>query len=105
MGARCGHDDGLYDQPGGRSGPGSMRIPGIPGMSRTNAITSAPASVSSAKTAAVGAQKTSGANSSHTPTSAFAHAAHGERRTTVTVASRQMSAPLMMSLQARAVLR
>ena len=68
-----------------------MRMPGIPGMSSTKAITSAPASVSLTNAAAVGAREDGGAKSSHRPTSEFAHGAHTDPRTTVRVASTMMS--------------
>ena len=79
--------------------------PGMPGMSRTKAMTSAPASVSLVKAAAVGALKTSGANRSQTPTREFAHGAQTDRRTSVTTASAIINAPLSTSLQVSAVLR
>ena len=49
MGARCGQLDGLYDQPGGRSGPSTMDIPramGMPGARMAKTTTSAPTRVS-----------------------------------------------------------
>ena len=49
IGARCGQLDGLYVQPGGTSGPGSMDMPcgiGMPGARIAKTITSVPASVS-----------------------------------------------------------
>jgi hypothetical protein len=107
IGARCGQDEGLYDQPGGASGPGFILMPGttgMPGMSRTKAITSAPASVSLAKPAAVGAWKMSGAASSQTPTNALAQGVHTDRRTSVTTASTMMRIPLITSLKLSATL-
>src|SRR3970040_1217866 len=77
IGARCGQLDGLYDHPGGASGPGSMRIPagiGMPGARMAKTITSVPTSVSLVYSAAR-AQKRSGATSSQTPTSEFAQGA------------------------------
>jgi hypothetical protein len=56
----------LYDQPGGIAGP-SIFMP--IGMMRPKAISRAPTSVSFAYAAAPGDQKTSGADSTHKPTS------------------------------------
>lgn len=71
-GARCSQLDGLYDQPGGMSGPANIRMPGIPGTRIEKAIASAPASVSIRNASGSDDQKTSGAKSSQIPTAQVA---------------------------------
>src|SRR5688572_17460313 len=72
IGPRWNQSDGLYDQPGGVSGPGVIitsccaRL-GIIGISTAKAITRVPTSVSFAYAPASRVQNTNGAKSSQMP--------------------------------------
>ena len=105
IGARCGHADGLYDQPGGTSGPGIMRMPGMPGMSRTKAITSAPASVSLANAAAGRCLEHERREQQPHPDQRVRPRRPHRPRRSVTAANAITRAPLITSLQVSAVLR
>lgn len=76
-----------------------MLIPGIIGTRTANAITSMPMTRSLLYAAAPGAQITSGANSSHRPTTAFTHGAQLVLRESDSVPNSITSAPLTTSLQ------
>src|SRR5687768_7322476 len=78
IGARCNHEDGFTDHPGGTSGPSSSNnlFPGTPGASKANPISRIPMITSLLYVAASGVQNRSGAILSHNPVNAVAHGAH-----------------------------
>lgn len=95
-GARCDHAEGLYVQPAG-----TFIVMAI-GTMRWNPINSAPTRVSFAYAAASGAQKTSGAINSHSPTVAPSHDTSPRFGLRAATAKPSATTPLITSLHASA---